>query len=123
MEILLQEGHHLLRLHAAEERDFPGFGFMRNLLFVSGEQGVGERNLTRRLELVFVVFLAIRAIRFVEFDRIGEIIDFSNLGQGLRHGVIMTLGKVSDKKPNDEGISSERISVNGQLPQREANGW
>ncbi len=96
---------------------------MRNLLFVSGEQGVGERNLTRRLELVFVVFLAIRAIRFVEFDRIGEIIDFSNLGQGLRHGVIMTLGKVSDKKPNDEGISSERISVNGQLPQREANGW
>ena len=110
MEVLTQERYHVLGIHTLQESDFALCIFMRNLLFVARQEHVGQWNLASVEDCIAFLLCTIRTLALVEFDRVDEGVNFSNLClSSLYLAERSIFGHVADEETDAERVAVESI--------------
>lgn len=110
--MLGQEWHDILWSHTLEPIVLAclTLAIMFDLLFVTGEEGVGQGHLTRREMLVALLLCAVGASTFVELDGVGEVVDLADLGQGLGNGLAFARWYIANEEMNGEWVAINCVS-------------
>ena len=116
MEMLGQEWHDVLWSHALQSVVLAGLALaiMLDLLFVSGEEGIGQRHLTGGEMLVALLLGTVGTSTFAEFDGVGEVVDLADLGQSLGDIFAFPMWHVANEEMNGEWVAIDGIPCHFQ---------
>lgn len=103
MERVLQKRNHVLRRHAFQHHVLPIIGLMKNLLLESSDQCIREGYLACGFQFLNHIFLAIFATRLFHFHGVGKVVNFANLGRGLRDSGFVPVRDRSNEETNGKG--------------------
>lgn len=122
MEVLDEEWNNILRVHALQGVLFTRFVVMRNLLLVSGDQGIGQCDRPRALDALALLLGAVGATALVEFHGVNKVVNFTNLGDCTANGLSSgTLWYRANEEADGEWIAIKSISKGGSIraPERQ----
>ena len=113
MEVLLEEGNDVLRIHAGEcvLLGTTALGVVWDLLLVSREESVGQCNGAGALDPLSFLLRAVCTSSFVELNGVNEVIDFADLSQSLADDpATAAFWYVANEKADGKWVPIESIS-------------